>query len=71
MQYIQILLTVIELVKVVEKMIPEKGQGAAKLELVRKMLEESVGTIQEIWPSIEKSISLFVKLANVAGTFKK
>lgn len=71
MQYIQILLTVIELVKVVEKMIPEKGQGAAKLELVRKMLEESVGTIQEIWPSIEKAISLFVKLANVAGTFKK
>lgn len=71
MQYIQILLTVIELVKVVEKMIPEKGQGAAKLELVRKMLEESVGTIQEIWPSIEKTISLFVKLANVAGTFKK
>ena len=71
MQYIQNLLTVIELVKVVEKMIPEKGQGAAKLELVRKMLEESVGTIQEIWPSIEKTISLFVKLANVAGTFKK
>ena len=71
MQYIQILLTVIELVKVVEKLIPEKGQGAAKLELVRKMLEESVGTIQEIWPSIEKAISLFVKLANVAGTFKK
>lgn len=71
MQYVQILLTVIELVKVVEKLIPEGGQGAAKLELVRKMLEEAVGTVQDIWPSIEKAISLFVKLANIAGTFKK
>lgn len=71
MQYIQILMTVIELVKVVEKLIPEGGQGAAKLALVRSMLEQAVGTIEDIWPSIEKAIALFVKLSNIAGTFKK
>lgn len=71
MQYIQILLTVIELVKVVEAAVPEKGKGAEKLALVRKMLEEAVDVAQEYWPSIEKAIALFVKMANIAGTFKK
>jgi hypothetical protein len=71
MQYLQIVLLVIELVKIVEKLMPEKGKGAEKLSLVRAMVEEAVGDIQEIWPQIERVIAIFVKLANAAGTFSK
>lgn len=71
MQYIQIVLAVIELVKVVEGLLPEKSQGAAKLTLVRSMTEQAVGDISAIWPQIEQVIAVFVRLANLAGTFKK
>lgn len=71
MQTIQIILTLIEIVKMVEKLIPEGGQGAAKLALVRQLMEQAVGTVEAIWPQLEQIIAAFVKLANLAGTFKK
>jgi hypothetical protein len=71
MQYLQIVLVVLEIVKLVEKLMPEKGKGAEKLTLVRTMLEEAMGDVQDLWPDIERIIGLFVKLANIAGTFKK
>jgi hypothetical protein len=71
MSYLQILLTVFEIVKLVEKLMPEKGQGTEKLTLVRTMLEQAMGDVQALWPDIERIIALFVKLANIAGTFKK
>jgi hypothetical protein len=71
MQYLQIILVVFEIVKLVEKLLPEKGQGAEKLSLVRTMLEQAMGDVQALWPDIERIVALFVKLANIAGTFKK
>lgn len=71
MQTIQIILTLIEIVKMVEKLIPEGGQGAAKLALVRQLMEQAVGTVEAIWPQLEQIIAAFVKLANLSGTFKK
>lgn len=71
MSYLQILLTVFEIVKLVEKLMPDKGQGSEKLTLVRTMLEQAMGDVQALWPDIERIIALFVKLANIAGTFKK
>lgn len=71
MQTIQIILTLIEIVKMVEKLVPEGGQGAAKLALVRQIMEQAVGTVEAIWPQLEQIIAAFVKLANLAGTFKK
>ena len=71
MQYLQILLVVIEIVKLVEELLPEKGKGVEKLALVRSMVEEAVGDVTELWPDLEKAIGLFVKLANIVGTFKK
>lgn len=71
MNTLQMILTVLEIVKMVEKMIPEGGQGAAKLTTVRQMVEEAVGDISAIWPQLEGIIGLFIKLANLAGTFKK
>lgn len=71
MQYLQIVLTIIEIVKVVEKMIPERDQGTNKLTLVRQLAEQAIGDITAMWPQIEELIASFVKLSNVAGSFKK
>ena len=71
MQYLQIVLTIIEIVKIVEKMIPERDQGTNKLTLVRQLAEQASGDITAMWPQIEELIASFVKLSNVAGSFKK
>lgn len=71
MQYLQIVLTIIEIVKIVEKMIPERDQGTNKLTLVRQLSEQAIGDITAMWPQIEELIASFVKLSNVAGSFKK
>ena len=71
MAYIQMILAVIELVKLVEKLIPESGQGASKLTLVRQMAEQAIGDVSAVWPQMEQVIGVFVKLAKLAGTFKK
>ena len=71
MAYIQMILAVIEIVKLVEKLIPESGQGANKLTLVRQLAEQAIGNVTDIWPQMEAVIAAFVKLANLAGTFKK
>ena len=71
MQYLQIILTIIEIVKIVEKMIPERDQGTNKLTLVRQLAEQAIGDITAMWPQIEELIASFVKLSNVAGSFKK
>ena len=71
MQYLQIVLAVLELVKIVEKLIPEAGQGPSKLSLVRQMAEQAIGDVASIWPHLEALIGVFVKLANAAGTFRK
>ena len=52
MQYLQIVLTIIEIVKIVEKMIPESGQGTNKLTLVRQLAEQAIGDISAMWPLI-------------------
>lgn len=71
MPYLQIVLTIIEIVKIVEKLLPESGQGAQKLTLVRQLSEQAVGDIGAMWPQIEGLIAAFVKLANAAGSFRK
>lgn len=71
MQYLQIVLTIIEIVKIVEKMIPESGQGTNKLTLVRQLAEQAIGDISAMWPQLEALVTAFVKLSNVAGSFKK
>ncbi len=71
MAYIQMILAVIELVKLVEKLFPESGQGTAKLALVRQLAEQAIGDLTDMWPTLESVIAAFVKLANLAGTFKK
>jgi len=71
MQYLQMILVIIEIVKVVEKLIPEPGAGANKLTLVRQLAEQAIGDISAMWPQIETLIAAFVKLSNLAGSFKR
>lgn len=60
-----------EMVKAVEKALPEKGQGAAKLALVREMLESVDDTLLDAWPLIERMISALVRMYNKIGLFAK
>ena len=67
----QYLATLIQILKAVEAAIPESGNGAAKLQMVRELLEMVDDGIHEMWPSLEKVISVIVKTFNAAGIFKQ
>lgn len=71
MNYLTLIPTVIEIVKTVEKLMPEGGKGKEKIAAVRAMLEGVYGDISDKWPQIETVINLFVRLANLSGLFKK
>lgn len=60
-----------EMVKAVEKALPGKGQGAAKLALVREMLEGVDDTLLDAWPLIERLIAALVRAFNAVGLFAK
>lgn len=70
---------IIQLVTQVEAAFPVKGQGAAKLELVKQMLQGaselsddlSAGRFDLAWPALQQTINGIVGLANASGIFKK
>ena len=68
---VQLLPLVIQLLKQAEELLPEKGKGAEKLNLVRAWLEAASGGIDDLWPSLEKLIAVTVSFFNQVGTFKK
>lgn len=75
---LQLFPALIQFVRQIEAVIPEGGQGAAKLDLIRTMLEKAfaaVGAIgvtwSEVWPVLQSMIDRLVALFNAAGTFRK
>lgn len=60
----------ITLIKSVEIALPEKGQGAVKLALVKEILISVDTSVSAIWPTIETIIAGIVKALNAAGVFK-
>jgi hypothetical protein len=68
---VQLIPTVIEIVKTVENMFPMSGAGKEKLKLVRDMLTAAHGSIEELWPSLERVVAAVVAFANSVGVFKK
>jgi hypothetical protein len=69
---------VIELVKAVEAALPQTGQGAQKLALVRSTLQaafdvgdSAVATFDQVWPALDKTITAVVGTLNATGVFKK
>ena len=68
----------IEAIRAVEEALPGSNNGAAKLAMVRGLLESSYetatdteATFSEIWPAIQKTVSSIVTAFNNAGVFKK
>ena len=59
----------VQLIKAAEQAIPEPGQGAAKLALVREILETLDAGLLGAWPLIEKIIKALVKAFNATGMF--
>lgn len=85
MQYITIVRTVlallpaiIEAIKAIEAAIPGTGNGKAKLEAVRQILEaasalagEATNQFAALWPALSAAIGAMVALFNSTGVFKK
>lgn len=70
--------SVIALIKQAEEMLPEQGQGAQKLAIVRAALEAAFGTFkdlevkfEEVWPTLAAMIASVVAVFNSRGVFKK
>lgn len=68
---IKLIPVIIELLKAIEAAIPEQGQGAAKLQAVRQILELTDSSIKEVWPMVQGVIEVLVKTFNTTGVFKK
>lgn len=85
MQYIQLIKLVLsllplilEVVKAVEKALPEGTNGAVKLGLVRGAMEsaydvadDAIGSFEKVWPALEKTVAAVVSVYNTSGVFKK
>lgn len=85
MQYLTIIKTILallplilEAVKAIEAALPEGGQGAQKLALVRQAVQagfdaagEVAVSFEAVWPALEKTVGAVVGLFNTVGTFGK
>ena len=67
---LQLIPTIIGIITSLETAIPIAGQGKVKLDLIKNFLGITSDTLNEIWPAIEKIISVFVTTANSIGVFK-
>lgn len=61
----------IDIIKAVEEAIPGSGKGEAKLAAIRGILEATVESFADLWPSLVKVVSTLVALFNTTGVFKK
>lgn len=70
--------SIIAAVRAIEDMLPEGGKGAAKLALVRDVLQagwgkgnDAVASFEDAWPSISGAVGAVVAFANATGIFRK
>lgn len=71
---VQLVPIVTEAITAVESALPQGGQGAAKLALIRQWIETAVGDAQMvagIWPSIQATIDQVVAVKNAVGEFSR
>lgn len=55
---------IIEAIKAIEEAIPVSDKGGAKLAAIREILESVDGGVKDLWPLIEKAITVLVALFN-------
>jgi phage-related minor tail protein len=68
---LQLIPTILEIIKAVETQIPASGMGKEKLEFVKNVLSTAYPQVVEIWGMVEKIIAASVTLFNATGAFKK
>jgi len=68
---VQILPTLIELIRSIEAVLPEAGIGKQKLQFVRELIQSVAPELLDAWPTIEKVVATIVGLFNQLGFFKK
>lgn len=85
MQFLQIFKLIISLlpllvdaIKTIEAAMPGSGNGAAKLEAVRVLVQASytgasdvIGNFEQVWPKIQDVIGGIVAAFNKTGAFSK
>ena len=69
---VSMLPTIVDAVNTVEKLFPEGGKGAAKLEMVKGMLmaanehaQSQIANFESFWPMISKLIASIVALTKI------
>lgn len=75
---VELLPTIVSIIKQIEALIPQSGQGATKLAMARELIEGAYKqatdisvSFDEIWPTIQGVISSIVATYNNLGLFKK
>jgi capsid protein len=74
----QLLPAIIEAIGAIEAAIPQSGQGAQKLAMVREIVEAAFESVQdasvtfaEVWPAIQRLVAKLVTAFNGLGVFNK
>lgn len=75
---LQLLPLIIESIKALEEAIPQSGQGASKLAIIRTTIESAYALtnqysvkFDELWPALQNVIGTVVATMNTTGIFKK
>ena len=71
LQIVALIPALIQLIKEIEAVFPQSGQGAAKLTAIRQIIEATYSGLAEIWPVLEKVVAALVGLFNSTGVFGK
>lgn len=61
---VKLIPALIEVIRAVEAAIPGAGKGEQKLAMVRQILEVTDDTIAQLWPTLEKVITILVQAFN-------
>ena len=68
---LQLIPTILVIIKAVEAQIPVSGMGKEKLASLKNVLETVYPQVVEMWDMVEKIITAAVSLYNATGVFKK
>ena len=71
LQILQLLPTIIELIKAIEAAVPQGGKGSEKLQAVLDIVAGLVDNAAELMPKLTAVIGTIVGMFNAAGTFTK
>jgi len=69
LKVLQIVPALIGVIKAIEDVMPEGGQGVEKLALVRDIMGQAYDGLDDIWPTLVKVIETVVATFNRLGIF--